>query len=301
LLEAAREQLRRKLCHEAWNIGVVDQPAADIARHGIVRPPRWLAAPAPGTMLADPSCFARADGGFDLYAEYLDYRQPRGAIWRATVPAGADLATARFAPLLAEPWHMSYPFAFADEDGGRLLTAETWQAGRAMLWRQAGEGWEPAGVVLAGREVVDPTLWLGPDRWWLFCSFHDDGPDDRLHLFHAPGPTGPWTPHAANPVRVGAAGSRPAGPLFLADGVLIRPGQDCTLTYGGAVILHAVRRLDPEGYAEEAVRFLGPVPGAYPHGLHTVCPAGDMTLIDGKRWRRDLPGFARKLRRRLGV
>ncbi len=300
LLEALRERARRKLCHEAWNIGVVDQTAADIVRRGITRPPRWLPAPARGTMLADPSCFASADGGLDIYAEFLDYRRPRGEIWRAAVPARADISTARFAPMLAEPWHMSYPFPFAGADGRRRLTAETWQAGRAALWEPDGASWRQAGAVMAGREIVDPTLWRGADRWWLFCTFHDTGPDTALHLFHGSAPEGPWTAHPANPVRIGPVGSRPAGPLFMADGVLIRPGQDCMRTYGGAVILHAVRRLDPERYEEDVVRFLDPLPGPYPHGLHTICPAGEVTLIDGKRWRLDLPGFGRKLARRVG-
>ncbi len=299
MLDAVREQLRRKLCHEAWNIGIVDQTAADIVRRGIVGQPRWLAAPASGTMLADPSCFPREGGGFHLYAEFLDYRRPRGEIWSAAVAAGDDLAAARFAPMLAEPWHMSYPFPFAGADGRPRLTAETWQAGRAAVWEGEGPGWRAAGAVMAGREVVDPTLWRGADRWWLFCTFHDLGPDTELHLFHGASHDGPWVPHAANPVRTGKNGSRPAGPLFLADGALIRPGQDCTQTYGGAVILHAVRQLDPKRYVEEAVRSLEPLPGPYPHGLHTICPAGDVTLIDGKRWRLDLPGVARKAARRL--
>jgi hypothetical protein len=69
---------------------------------------------------------------------------------------------------------------------------------------------------------------------------------------------------------------------------LIRPAQDCSQTYGGAVVLNAVLRLDSEGYEEEPVRRLGPQPGSYPWGIHTFCPAGNMTLVDGKTWRFDL-------------
>lgn len=293
------ERLRRKLCHEAWNIGVIDQPAADIVRRGIVGPVRWLATPPAGTMLADPSCQMLASGGRRLFAEYLDYRRPRGEIWSAEIAPGADPAEARFHPMLAEPFHMSYPFPVEDDDGRSLLTAETWQAEATLLWSDQMGAWRRQGTLLDGRRAIDPTLWRGADRWWLFCTFRDDDPDARLHLFHADRLDGPWTAHRGNPVKVDAAASRPAGPIFAAGDLLIRPAQDCARTYGGGVVLHAIRRLDETAFEEVAVRRLSPVAAAYPHGLHTFCPAGDVTLIDGKRWRPDPIGLARKLRRRI--
>jgi hypothetical protein len=62
------------------------------------------------------------------------------------------------------------------------------------------------------------------------------------------------------------------------------------------VLLNRILRLDPDGYAEETVRRLGPVAGRYCEGLHTFCPAGAFTLIDGKRWQTD---FFKPLRRVL--
>ncbi len=292
------ERARRVLCYEAWNIGVVDQPAADIVERGIVSPVRWLPPPPPGVALADPSVRQRADGARTMYAEHIDYRAPVGSIWSADLGAGAAQAAGRGRPLLTRGFHMSYPFPFEDEEGRTLLTAETWEADAALLWLDDG-GLHPIGTLMEGRPVLDPTLWRAADRWWLFCTFRDDAPNERLHLFHAPGLDGPWTPHARNPVKTGRDGSRPAGPLFLAGGTLVRPGQDCSRTYGGAVILHAVTRLDEGGYEEEPLRVLAAPPGHYPHGLHTFCPAGDATLIDGKRWKTHPAVLLRKVLRKL--
>jgi hypothetical protein len=78
--------------------------------------------------------------------------------------------------------------------------------------------------------------------------------------------------------------ARPAGPLFIMDGALYRPAQDCSVTYGGAVVINRVERLTPEEFVERPVRRLAPATqGPYPHGLHTLSGAGNVTLVDGKR------------------
>ena len=295
-----REIARRALLDEVWNIGVIDQPVDDIARHGIVAPVRWLPDPPPGTMLADPSCRLHPDGGATLYAEYLELAGRRlGEIFSAELAPAADPATARFTRMLKLPHHMSYPFPLTGEAGQALLTAETWQGGGALLW----DGTRQVGTIMPGRQVVDPTLWRDGDRWWLFCTFQDGEPNGALHLYHAPAMTGPWTAHPANPVQTGRGRSRPAGPLFRMGDVLVRPAQDCSATYGGAIVLHAVTRLDPDGYAESPPRRLEPAAGRYGDGLHTICAAGQRTLVDGKRWAvtpSQLPQKVLRVARHLG-
>ena len=291
------ERVRRLACDEIWNIGVLDQSIEDIARRGVACVPEWLPAPPPGAMLADPSCSPRPDGGFTLYAEHLDYHgSRRGEIWTAEVASEAGLTAARFRPLIASSYHMSYPFPVRDADGAALLTAETWGAGGALLWTVDGPVAE-IGAMMPGRQVVDPTLWREGGRWWLFCTFQDDSPNGALHLFEAADLRGPWRPHPGNPVQTGHDRSRPAGGLFRMDGMLVRPAQDCSVSYGGALVLQAVTCLDSEHYEETTLRRIQPFAGPYRSGLHTICAAGRKTLIDGKRWRFDPLGLPSKLRR----
>jgi hypothetical protein len=144
------------------------------------------------------------------------------------------------------------------------------------------------------------------DFWWLFCTFRDDASNARLYLFYTEDLEGPRMAHPGNPVKDDVTSSRPAGSLFWADGQLIRPAQDCSQTYGGAVTLNMVTRLDRDGFSETPLRVLQPRAEKYPHGLHTLCPAGDVTIVDGKRWavqpldipRRLLVGVRGKLRQR---
>ena len=288
------ERLRGLFCDEIWNIAVVDQSAEDIVRCGLRKPPRWMIPPGRGCMIADPAYRERPDGGRILYAEWLDYRTNVGEIWSAELASGRDLAEAQLTRLLSLPFHASYPFPFEDEEGRLLITAETWQAGEVALWTDERPP-RRLGTLVAGYSILDPTLYRAQDaRWWLFCGLHDVDPNGALFLFYAKSPIGPWTAHPGNPVKIDRAGSRPAGPLFWADGRLIRPAQDCSETYGGAIILHEITRLDEVGFSERVVRRLEPLPGPYSRGLHTLCPAGPQTLIDGKRWRIHLARAARK-------
>ncbi len=280
------ERGRRFLRREYWNIGVVEQSAGDIAARGITAPVRWLPPPSEGVLIADPGCLDGEGGGRTLFAEYLDYRAPRGEIWTADLAPGQDMTEAVFRPLLATAHHMSYPRPFRHA-GRTFLICESWQSGGIPMWERIGETWHERPPLLQGRKVVDPTLLEWQGRWWLFCTFQAAGADSRLHIFHAPDPCGPWLPHAGNPVRIDPAGARPAGPVFAAGDALIRPAQDCSRTYGGAVVLHAITCLTPDAYDERTIRRIEPRDAAYPHGLHTLCPAGPVTLIDGKRWGAD--------------
>lgn len=292
-------RIGRLFQYDVWNIGVVQQTAEDIVRRGIAVAPNWLPPLPPGQYLADPAYRADSDGGCRIFAEFLDhYGTGIGEIWCADVRAGENLADARLRPLLRFPHHASYPVPISDGTGRKLLAAETCEANGVWLWEDR-EAPALLGPIISGYAVVDPTLWQHEDQWFLFCCLADHNPEEGLFLFHAPALSGPWTPHPGNPVRRGLMGNRPAGPLFKADGKLIRPGQDCSREYGGAVILYEVTRLDRTGYAEVPVRRLDPCEGQYGAGLHTICPAGELTLIDGKSWRMGVRANIHSIRRRV--
>jgi hypothetical protein len=119
-------------------------------------------------------------------------------------------------------------------------------------------------------------------RWWLFAAIAPyGGAADELHLFHAPSPLGPWTPHRGNPVKSDVRGARPAGRPFRHGGRLLRPGQDGSRRYGWAIRIFEVRRLDPEGFEEVEVGWIPPRWRAGLLATHTLNFAEGLTVIDG--------------------
>jgi hypothetical protein len=110
---------------------------------------------------------------------------------------------------------------------------------------------------------------------------------------------GDWHPHASNPVKIDVRSARPAGTPFVHDGVLYRPAQDCSRSYGGGVAICRVDALTPTEFREEVVRVIRSMPNAYRRGTHTLASIGDATLVDGKRLVFTFAGTRRALGSRL--
>jgi len=139
--------------------------------------------------------------------------------------------------------------------------------------------------LLAQPGAVDPTLVFYRDRWWLFFTERKHS-NTHLCLFHSPDLEGEFLPHRLNPVKTDVRSARPAGTPFIHEGILYRPAQDCSVTYGGRIAVNRVLKLTPDEFLEETVRHLEPPAGSiYRQGIHTISKAGDFTLIDGKRYK----------------
>lgn len=289
-LTLARGALRRLAecaLEEEWRLGVIEAPVADLLA-GCRPPVRWQRPPARG-WLADP--VGVRDG--TVLAEAFDPATRRGFLVRTAL---ADDAAVE--PVLQLPHHLSWPFLV--EQGDELfLLPEMAAAGRIQLFRAAPfpDRFLPDAVLVEGFAGVDPTAVRHGGHWYLFATDRHDQDEVRLHLFVAADLRGPWRRHPLSPVKDDLASARPAGPLFEHAGQLFRPAQDCSRTYGGAVVIHRVERLTPELFFEVPVARLEPDrSGSCPDGLHSLVPAGPGTIVDGKREHRSARAFLANLR-----
>jgi hypothetical protein len=270
-----------RFARDEWNIGIVHQTIEDIARHGIEQPVHWFPADS-WRIFADPFCVVQPDGGVTIMAELLNHWVGKGEIWTASVHAGDDPLKAKFHRHITGPVHLSYPSCI--QDGAvTYATMESYEAGGLFLWRRNGDEWHFERTLLTG-PVVDATIYRHGQFWWLFCTFGDDRPDERLHLFYSRSLLEEWRPHPANPIKDDRASARPAGALFQVDGKLIRPSQNSSKTYGGSLVLNHVVALTPEAFQEVSYRHILPQSQYYADGIHTIAAAGSYTVIDGKRW-----------------
>jgi len=287
---------------DIWRIGIVRAPAGEIAAGGLEgRDVAWLDPGAPFTFLADPFGVWR-DGRLHLFAEAYDYRTRRGVIDHLAFDGDFRLIARR--TVLAEPWHLSYPFVF-EAEGETWLLPEAHRSGTLTLYRAAEfpHRWEPVARLALDTPAIDATPFRHEGRWWL--AYSPDGgqaeKQGRLHLAFAERLTGPWTPHAGNPVRVDRTSARPGGTPLMLDGALHLAVQDCGRTYGGAIRLLRIDALSPERFVAEAGPAIGPPAAAAPYvdGLHTLAACGPATLIDVKRIDRSPAGLWIDVQRRL--
>ena len=284
--------------HEQWNIGVVEQPITEFLERGTRAATRWFPEPLPGEILADPFGVVR-DGHLTVLCEYLRFDDNRGVI----VAMEPDSATpSRRLPVEigpTPPVHLSYPQMLQIE-GRTFCAPETHEARELALYEleRFPDRWQKIATLLTDTVVVDATVFEHGGLWWIAGSeAAPKGANCELHLWHAQELTGPWQAHPGNPVKVDVRSARPGGTVFSRDGVLYRPGQDCSRTYGGRIVINRVTTLTPTAFAEELAAAVDPeAAGPYPRGLHTLSAVGNVTLIDGKRIRFEPAQFARTLR-----
>ncbi|MEP7041492.1 MAG: hypothetical protein ABI843_00430 [Dokdonella sp.] len=273
--------VRRRGYDEHWILGyryaaTPLQPDAPVMEsvHALL-PPR-------GHFHADPCVISRDDRDF-LFYEDFDYATELGSIACVELTEQGPVGAARL--VLQTGSHLSYPHVF-EVDRTMYMVPESGAARRVSLYR-ASEfpwRWEPVADLLEGHNAVDATLWQHQGHWYLFTAIAESGGviHDELFLFHSNSLLGPWLPHPCNPVVSDVGRARPAGALFLRDGRLIRPAQDCAVNYGRAVVFNEVIELSPQRYRERA---LGRLDAAwYPglHGCHTYNASGRIEVVDGK-------------------
>lgn len=278
---------------DRWNVGFVDGgPRRLLADEPLEV--RWLPEPHAWTFLADPFVVER-DGVRALFAEDFDYVRGRGVI--EALVLGPDDAVLRRERVIEAETHLSYPFPL-EIDGQLYLVPENCGANEVALYRcvRFPDRWEREGALFPSFDGVDTTFFAHEGRWWAFCTRYSRGSNLALHALHAPSLRGPWTEHPLNPIVVDVASARPAGPPFVVDGVLYRLGQDCSYTYGGAVVVARVDELTPSSYRETLVKRIAPPAGAYHDGIHTISFAGERLVVDGKHTMRDARMLPRGLR-----
>ena len=289
---------------DEWNVGIVNAPQTSFLEEGFRPVISWSAYKEHGQMVADPFVIPASEilgdeGPPRILVEELNWSTEKGRISELRGKGAATTIT----PVIDEGAHMSYPYAFSS-DGAIYAIPETGELRSILLYRldERTGAWRRQAVLIENVDAVDATVFEYEGRWWLMHSGTTGVAPWSLYLWHAPSLLGPWSPHAANPVKMDVSSSRPAGNPFWRDGFLYRPAQDGRLSYGGALCINRIDELSLSSFRETVVRRIAPDPqGPYPDGLHTLSGHGNVTVVDGKRhtWPVGLL-LRRKLAKRLG-
>lgn len=276
-----QSHLLRMVCDEQWVIGARHRDAWSSTEKGIDG--CVLLEPHPGSNYADPFVICEADITY-VFFEAWSVSSPKGVILFATLDSGGHWSEPRVA--LERPYHLSYPFVFKWQ-GDFYLLPESRQNRTIELYRAAKfpADWDLASVLMDDVDAVDSTLFEQNGRWWMFTTGLGDSRARvrQLSVFHASSPYGPWHPHPRNPVLDKPGSARSAGKLFINNGQLIRPGQDCRFRYGHAIAWNRIDILTDSDYRETRVATLRPrlIDGWI--ATHTFNCAGEWQVLDGKR------------------
>ena len=280
-----------------WNAGFLDSAQVDPFSIATARNIRWLPSKGAKDFAADPF-FMRREDKVTLLFEKLDPANNRGRI------AACEFDGVKTVPLgivIEEPVHLSYP-CLVQSQGQIYCVPEQAEAKSIIIYRAIDFPlrWERVGPLLPGIEAVDSTLFQHGGYWWIAYTDASIDRNGRLMLWYANELTGQWQPHVLNPVKIDPRCSRGAGPPFIYHGALVRPSQDCSVSYGAKIIFNRVVKLTPDQFHEEMIGELRPDPaGPYSRGLHTISYDGSVAMVDGVQLLVDLTALAAKVRARL--
>ncbi|MGB8277894.1 MAG: hypothetical protein WCF20_08200 [Methylovirgula sp.] len=225
---------------------------------------------------ADPFPF-RHNGRTFVFVEEFPYATARGCISVIELDehGGALLSHV----VLEEPYHLSYPFVF-EHEGEIWMIPESGEGKGVYLYRAEPfpYKWRREACLVSDIEAYDSTLLRHDGRFWLFVCEREwkSSSWDTLSLFHAESLTGQWRPHSQNPVLLDATLSRPAGAIFNHNGHDLRPVQDCSRQYGGAVVLCSLDALGQDAFAQTVVGQIH----CGPHGCHTYNACAGFEVMD---------------------
>ena len=230
---------------------------------------------------ADPFPIEK-DGKSYIFLEDYPFDRGKGLISYVEVTA-AGPSTPKVA--LEQPYHLSYPFIF-EHQGEIYMVPESLECRRVDLYRAVNfpDVWTLEKTLIDDIAAVDPTILFHNGKVWLFVSgvASKHSINEELFLFYADSLHGEWTPHPCNPIVSDVRRARPAGRVFVKDGELIRPAQDCAPEYGRAVCFNQIEVLTETEYREKPISIIGPEWRRGNRGTHTFNQSETLQVVDGR-------------------
>jgi hypothetical protein len=237
---------------------------------------------------ADPHAI-QLNGHYFVFVEEYIYKNRKGHISVIEIDKQGNYKDP--VKVLEKEYHLSYPFVFQC-DGRYYMLPESAGNKTVELYEclEFPNTWKLKMNLMENVNAVDTTLFYYRGKWWLFAGMQEDEaplPLAKLYLFFSSRLfTRDWTPHPLNPIEPDVTKARPAGKLFLKDGKIIRPSQNCSKAYGYGFYLNEVLRLSEDEYSEKTVASVRPDWDRKILGTHTYAGEGQLTLIDAFTRRR---------------
>jgi hypothetical protein len=187
--------------------------------------------------------------------------------------------------VLEKDYHLSYPFVFKWND--RFYMVPESLGNKSIDLYECIEfpyKWNFKQHLMNNVSAVDTTLIHYCGKWWLFTAMAENeaaAPYVELFLFYTDDLfSGEWKAHLQNPIISDVKSARPAGSLFLKDGRLFRPSQDCSKAYGYGFDLNEIMILTETEYREKKISSTRPNWDKSILATHTFANCGNLTVID---------------------
>ena len=268
-----------------WNIGfarynikeVINDKRKDLKFN-------WLPLHKNINSFADPFIFRSADNKLNvIYEEFsmIDQKKHGKII--------LSVLSENFVPqlnnqILVSNTHISYPSVFI-ENNITYIIPETSKKRKVSCYQydEINKSLINEKVLINNLPLLDSTIFKYEEKYWLFATLANSPFDNsRLYIYYADSLFGTYIPHLKNPVKVGLNGTIPAGNLFMIDGEIYRPAQNCEDYYGKSLTINKITKLNEYEFSEEtSLEITAEKDGLFNEGLHTINILDDIIVVDG--------------------
>ena len=271
--------IRKKFYREQWLLLFKSEinPSTSVSDFKIIQPPK-------DRFWADPILVQREDKNY-LFFEELPFSTNRGFL--SVVEINENGFSGPITPILEKPYHLSYPFIFELEDAYYMIP-ESNENKDIQLYECTNfpYEWKHKMDLMTDTIAVDTTLFYHNEKWWMFTVISECkgiGKNDELFLFYADTPlTQNWKSHPQNPIISDVRSARPGGSIYIQDGKIIRPSQDCSKKYGYGINLNEIEILTETEYREKRIHHIAPTNIAKNiRRAHSYAHQTGISVIDG--------------------
>lgn len=240
--------------------------------------------PGKGRFFADPFLIYHQDKYFVFYEE-LDTvnKNSKGVIMVSEFDSKNELIDPQIA--LKKDYHLSYPYVFEHNDQIYMIP-ESGENRSVDLYKANGSvfQWEHVCSIFNDVAAFDSSIVFYNGLFWLFTTvveFPGTSTCDELYLFYSASlENGNWTPHPLNPVVKDIKRARCGGKIFILNGEIIRPSQDCSFRYGRAINFNKILKLSTSEFEEAPIAYIKPNWSDKVNACHTYNHVNNLTIID---------------------
>lgn len=236
-----------------------------------------------GCFWADPFVVWEKENYYIFVEEFI-YKRKKAHI--SVLEMNSDGILTGHRRVIEKPYHMSYPFIFKEKDTYYMIP-ETAGNRTIELYRctEFPDKWEFVKSIMKDISATDTTLFYYKAKWWLFTTLDQTGSvsggSTELFLFYSDDPfSDNWVSHPLNPVVSDESNARCAGSVFIQNGEIYRPSQDCSMRYGRGLNINHITMLSENEYNEISVREIKPEWNPMLKGMHTFNFDKNITIID---------------------
>ena len=233
---------------------------------------------------ADPFILSIDDDWIVLLAEEKVFKTNRGRLVKLTISA-RTYKLLNVKPILELDTHLSFPLIYVD-NGKIYVCPENRRSGELPIYEYDSEKDLLINrKVLIPQPLVDSQIFKINNQYFIFsvCQNGDKNFDSTLIIYESDSLLGPYRKKQV--VVSDNKNKRGAGSIFEMDGRIIRPSQDCSVSYGGSVLLNSLT-YDGNQFYESIIGKLEPVRCMkYGLGLHTFNIYCGICVVDGKEYK----------------